>query len=457
MKIFLTNSPFRWYFTTCFNHPDWGALNLAQLAAMVPEHEIKILDNWSANWKLWGFNKILKNMERFCPDVVGISNSTDGDTESVAETARQIRKKFPNIILLTGGQSATVNYEYLLKYFDFVIMGEGEYTFKELIEKLDKGESCDIKGLAYLKDSRVVITEPRPFANLDDLPSPARKYQPRLKSIYFPGRYSSEIETSRGCPYGCEYCSITAFYKRTWRKKSNEKIMAEFREIKKLGASQVYFIDDSFGINAKEYTQLLQSMISEKLDIKWYTQIRADVIANNPQMIELAAKSGMFCAMVGFESYSDNVLKEVGKVSSREINFRCSEILRKNKIVVWGAHIFGLPGQTEKDHREIYKYGRKNSDIFRLSIFSPIPGTPAFEKYGVKLYKERQYVHAYGVQGINRMKFFLYVFRYTFSPFTFFGLFMGNKISRRIKLQSYLTNFRYGIYFILRKLGIKIL
>ena len=95
MKILLTNAPFQYYHTTCFFHPDWGALNLAQLAAMVdtPENEIKILDNWHSWLKP---DRIIETIKEFLPDAAGISNSTDGDTQSVAEIAGRIKKKFPN-------------------------------------------------------------------------------------------------------------------------------------------------------------------------------------------------------------------------------------------------------------------------------------------------------------------------------------------------------------------------
>lgn len=472
MRILLTNSPFQYYHTTAFFHPDWGALNLAQLAAMVdnPENEIKLLDNWHFWFKS---DEIIKTIKEFKPDLVGISNNTDGDTPSVGEIGARIKKQFPKIILISGGQAATTNYRYLLDQgFDFIVRGEGEYTFKELVERLNNGRKdfFDIKGLAFIEDGQIIKTEERPFVkNLDELPFPARKYQPRLKSIFFPNRYSSEIETARGCPYGCDFCSITAFYKRTLRKKSNKRILEELRDIKyNIGATQVYFIDDVFGVDVEEYKKLFQAMIAENLDIKWFTQIRPDTIANNPDMIELAAKSGMFGALVGFESYNEDVLKGVGKIGSKDINIKAAEVFRKNNIVIFGVHMFGIPGQTEKDYQETYKYGRKYSDIFRMSRFSVIPGTPVFDRYKkegrIKVYTKREYPYAYCV--VDRTKkekklkrlYFYYLFRHTFSPFGFLDMiFTKDRVKRGMKLQAYITNLRYGFYFILRKLGLKIL
>lgn len=472
MRILLINSPFQYYHTTAFFHPDWGALNLAQLAAMVDteENQIKILDNWHFWFKP---DEIIKTIKEFKPDVVGISNSTDGDTPSVGQAGAKIKKQFPKIILISGGQAATANYKYLLEQgFDFVALGEAEYTFKEFIDKLNRGEKdfFNVKGLALIKSNEIIKTEERPFVkNLDELPMPARKYQQKLKSIFFPGRYSSEIETARGCPYGCDYCSITAFFKKTLRKKSNQQILKELRDIKyNIGATQVYFIDDVFGVDVEEYKELFKAMIGENLDIKWFTQIRPDTTANNPDMIELAAKSGMFGVLIGFESYNDDVLKGVGKLGSKETNIKASGILRKNNIVIFGVHMFGIPGQTEKDFKETYKYGRKYSDIFRMSRFSVIPGTPIFDRYKkegrVKTYSTREYPYAYCIidktkkeKKLSRL-YFYYLFRHTFSPFTFLDMiFTKDRLKRRMKLQGYITNLRYGFYFILRKLGLKLL
>jgi anaerobic magnesium-protoporphyrin IX monomethyl ester cyclase len=472
MKILLTNSPFQYYHTTAFFHPDWGALNLAQLAAMVdtPENQIEILDNWHFWFKS---EEIIKAVERFKPDLVGISNSTDVDTESVLEIARKIKKRHPDIILISGGEAATAKFDYLLKEgFDIIVLGEGEFTLRELVAALNRKEKDlrGIGGLAFKIDDQIIETAERSFIkNLDDLPFPARQYQKRLKSIFFPGRYSSEIETARGCPYACDYCSVTAFWKRTLRKKTNPRIIEELKEIKyKFGATQVYFVDDVFGINADEYSQLFKIMLDERLDFKWFTQIRPDTIANNPEMIELAAKSGMFGALVGFETYDEKILKGVGKIGSRGINEKAAELFRKNKIVIFGVHMFNIPGQSTRDCYLTYKYGSRNSDIFRLSMFSPIPGTPIFERFKkegkVKAHDEKRYPYAYSVIDKNvdsrKIKFlyYWYFLLVYLSPKNIIGTFLNrDRLMRRMKMQAYMTNFRYVFYLFLRNLRLKIL
>jgi anaerobic magnesium-protoporphyrin IX monomethyl ester cyclase len=471
VKILLANSPFQYFHTTSFYHPDWGALNLAQLAAMVdaPGNEIRLVDNWHPWWKS---ESIVSIARAFGPDMVGISNSTDGDTESILEVVRRLRQEFPGLFLVAGGEAAHFKHDYLLREgFDAVVMGEGEYAFRELVAAKNAGADWHaIAGLAYLKNGGVVRTTERPFIkNLDELPFPARHLMPRFRSIFFPDRMSAEIETARGCCYGCDYCSITAFWKRTLRKKSNDRIMEELWHIKNdLGASQVYFIDDVFGVEVKEYTELFKRMVDEKIDIKWFTQIRPDTIAKNPDMIAWAARSGFFGALVGFEAYNDDILKGVGKVGSAALNQEAARVFRANKIVIFGVHMFNIPGQTVRDYWTTYLQGRRNSDIFRLSMFSPIPGTPIFDRFKkeglIKQHDERQYPYAYYIEGSRRSKFMVNLMYYGiflvhyFHPWTILtSFFHPDRLMRRMKVQAYIQNFRYVMYIFLRAIGLKVL
>jgi radical SAM superfamily enzyme YgiQ (UPF0313 family) len=185
-------------------------------------------------------------------------------------------------------------------------------------------------------------------------------------------------------------------------------------------------------------------------------------------MIRLAAESGMFGALVGFEAYDEKILKGVGKIGSREINERAAEIFRRNKIVIFGVHMFNIPGQNSKDYFLTYKHGSKNSDIFRLSMFSPLPGTPIFEKYKregkIKQYDSRNYPYAYCVvdkdMNSKRVKilYYWYFFKHYFNPRTLLSIFFcRNRLLRRMKIQAYIQNLRYVMYLFFRKIGIKIL
>lgn len=471
MRILLTNSPLQFFHTTCFYHPDWGALNLAQLAAMVAgDHEVRLVDNWHFMFKSEGIQEALREFE---PQVFGMSNSTCGDTDRILELSAIVRERYPAMIMVAGGQAAAARAEeFLGAGYDFVVDGEGERTFRELVDALAANRQglSGIDGLIYRDGGGVRRTRRREMIeSLDSLPLPARRLQPRLRSKFFPERYSAEIETSRGCPHACDFCAITAFWRRTYRKKSTRAIFDELAHIRHdLGCGQVYFIDDTFGLRVQEYSELFERMIREKLDIKWFTQIRPDTVANNPEMIRLAKASGLFGALVGFDSYDDEVLGGVEKVGSAEINRRAAEIFRQNEIVSFGVHIFGLPGETPRKYRKTFDLGRRNSDIYRMSYLSLIPGTPLYERYSregkVVAYGEKQRVpYSHGIRGEDRDPdshlrwYFFYWAWHTLSPWTFWDMLTSKGLYRRMKWRAYLTAFRYGFYFVLRLLRLKVL
>lgn len=469
MKILLTNSPLQYSHAHAFLQPDWGgALGLAHLAAMVDDetNEIKILDNIHSWFKP---DTILKTVKNFKPDIVGISNTIYADTELVLERARAIKKSRPDIILICGGHAASWAYKDMLTDgFDFVVIGEGEITFRELVSSIkNNGDFSNIRGMAYMSEGRIIKTPEREFEkSLDSFPSPARKYLTPLKSKFFPGRYSFEIETSHGCPSGCHYCGITAFWKRTYRKKSNEKIIEELWEIKRLGASQAYFIDDTFGIKVDEYTDLFKTMIRQGLNIKWFTQIRADTIANNPEMIRLAKEAGFWGGEIGFESYDDDVLKRVGKLGSKELNIKAAQVFRKNNLVILGVHIMGLPNQTEEEMKRTFEYGIKNSDVFRMSMFSPLPGTPMFEKYEkegnlINMGKNSKHPYNYFIKNRDEKRlskiYFGYQLKYYFSLSTIISAIFSRGALQKMKIMAYVSAFRYVFYSTMRKIGLKIL
>ena len=469
MKILLTNSPFQYYMTTSFFHPDWGALNLPQLAAMVPNHEVKILDNWHHWFKQ---ERILQTIKEFQPQVLAVSNSTAADTNRVLEMTLQIKRNYPKIIMIIGGQAATVRYKDCLNSgFSVVIRGEGEYTFQEVVDRINQGSKdfSDIQGVSYLKEGQFVNSPDRNFIeNLDQLPFPRWELMPRFKSNFFPGIFASVIESSRGCPYTCDFCAVQSFWQRRYRKKSNERIIAELEVLKRrLGYDQVYFIDDSFALNVKEYTELFETMIRKKVTVKGFSQIRPDTVANNPDMIKLAARAGFWGFLVGFDSYDEQALSEVHKTGGTKINIKAAEILRKNEIGIFGVHMYGMPGTGYRNFNKTFNLGMENSDTFRMSRFSLIPGTPLYNELAEKNMVEARtgkYVpHSHKIKSEKRksnmenVMYILYELRSLIGWKAIKKYITSAGIARTLQTRAYIVAIRYVFYLTYRKAGFEIL
>ncbi len=464
MRVLLTNAPLDFYHRTAFFFRDQGAINLAILAtAIEKKHEVSVLDNWHY---LLRFEGIFREIERFKPDVVGISHSSEVDSENVYAVARKIKKLYPSIIVIGGGQSPTMfPEETLANGFDFVVRGEGEHTFPELMDAISEGRSLRaVKAVAYIENGEFVDTGDRPACDISQTPYPALKFLPKFDSWYFPGKKTSVIETARGCPFHCDFCIVTAYFQSRWSRRSNDSLIAEIKNIKgNLGVDHFYFTDESWGIKPDAYGEFCQRIIDEKLDIKWWPSgLRTDTIVKNPELIKLAGRAGMYGSLVGFESYTEKTLSDVHKQSSIANNRKASDIMKANNMIVYGVHIYGLPGET--DFYPTYNEGRKRSDIFCISMFSCLPGTPLFkraEKEGVleKIpVEERLYPYSYWMNGEGRDKkvmtrnFMLWHLRYHVSPRNLLDTLFSTGVRRRFKLADYVSCLQYALFFVMRKL-----
>ena len=167
MNIVLIEPPVDYVFDIS---PPLGLLSLASMIRS--QHNVKVIDCILEKIKLKNaFRHIKKNI-----DIIGISNNYTNNTHNVVHIAKQIKKAFPNKILVCGGVNATFDYKYLLNNgFDFVVRHEGELTFKELVSHINKGNNNfnKIQGICYKKGGRIYVNKDRPLMkDLDDLPLP---------------------------------------------------------------------------------------------------------------------------------------------------------------------------------------------------------------------------------------------------------------------------------------------
>ena len=336
MKVLLTNAPLDFYHRTAFFFRDQGAVNLAILATVISDkHDVRVVDNWHYVFR---FEGIFKEVARFKPDIIGISHSSEVDTENVFAVAKKIKRLYPGTLVVGGGQYPSMFPEETLRNgFDFVVRGEGEKTFPELLDAIEKKSPLEnIPGINYFKNGCLASAPDRPLTPLQELPFPSLDFVPRFPSWYFPGQYASVIETARGCPYHCDFCIVTAYFQHKWQRRSNDSLIDQIKKIKgNLGVNHFYFIDESWGIQPDQYGEFCQRLIDEKLDIKWYPSgMRTDTIVKNPGLVKLAARAGMYGTLIGFESYTEQTLSDVHKQSSIGNNRRASEIFRENNLVV---------------------------------------------------------------------------------------------------------------------------
>jgi radical SAM superfamily enzyme YgiQ (UPF0313 family) len=335
----------------------------------------------NSSHKVW--QEIKNVVKKINPDVVGMTAMTT-KFGSVLKTAEVIKKDNPDLIIIVGGPHPTLLPEQTLKakQIDFVIRGEGEETFYELIKTIDeKKEYREIKGLSYRVNEKIIHNSSREFINkLDEIPLPARDL------LMNQDKYISEdmgvIMTSRGCPFNCTYCCH--MWQRKVRNRSVDNVIEEIRLVKQnYGTRQFEFKDDSFTLNRERIIDLCEKMVLEKLKINWGCSTRVDLL--DEELILKMKKAGCNIIKLGIETGSERILKETKKGVTFSQMRKAAGWLNKHNIVWSGYFMGGLPSETYEDIIKTYKFMKELNPYYAgLGMYNPFPGTELFNQ-GVKL------------------------------------------------------------------------
>ncbi|MDP3182412.1 MAG: radical SAM protein [Desulfobaccales bacterium] len=310
----------------------------------------------------------------FHPDLVCVS-SISSTAPRAYELADFYRQRGLPVVL--GGAHSSFLPEEGLNHADYIICGEGDESLPELVGALQNGgEVSGIKNLC-LREGETVHKNPwRPFVeDLDALPIPDYNliHDWRAKKR----RYVS-IATSRGCPFNCRFCSVILLFGRKYRYNSVERVMAEIRQ-NSIPGGHLFFCDDNFTANRERIKELCDRILSDNLDIEWSAQVRVEA-AQDPELLDLMARSGCYTVFIGLESINPATLKAYNKSQTVE-GIRESVInFHRHDIAVHGMFVFG----SEEDHfqviRDTVKFSRQlDLDSLQYLILTPVPGTPVYQ------------------------------------------------------------------------------
>jgi hopanoid C-3 methylase len=368
-------------------------LGLETVAGNLPEHTIKILD-------LRIENHLPKTLQSFQPDFCGINCSFTIDVYQAWEIAEVIKGWRPNVPVFIGGHHASLSpVDFYKPSIDGVVLGEGEITFAEVIRAYENGEDPKkIPGLALNLPSGQYYSAGRPLVtNLNALPMPARHLTNSYRNHYYLGfqKPFSIMETARGCPYRCDFCSVWKFFRGKCRMKSPERVLQEIKNIKE---KYIFLADDNFLISVSRAKRIAQLLLENGLKKRFSFQARSDAIVRHPEVISLLKKAGFWKAFVGFEKIDEDELSRLNKHSSVQNNEEALKILRANKMEVIAAFIID-PSFQEKDFDRLRRYILERKLYSPcLTILTPLPGTELFDRLREKMittnYELFDYVHA---------------------------------------------------------------
>jgi anaerobic magnesium-protoporphyrin IX monomethyl ester cyclase len=290
-------------------------------------------------------------------------------------------------VFVSSSDSTDHYQEYLEKGADFILLGEAEHTLLELLKAEDEQkEPSKIQGIAFRDAAdEIIITEKRPaIEDLDTLPMAAWDLAniDRYKSIWqkHHGYFSINLATTRGCPYGCNWCA-KPIYGRKYNVRSPENVIEEISFlINNFGVSHFWICDDIFGLKPG-WVQLFRDLVRKnKLEFKYMMQSRVDVMLKD-NTIQALAESGLDTVWVGAESGSQKILDAMEKDIRVEQIYEARKKLKNHQVKVGFFLQFGYLGETLEDIRKTEKMlFELMPDDIGISVSYPLPGTIFHEK-----------------------------------------------------------------------------
>ena len=348
--------------------------------------DIKIIDLVAVQRKAVKYFTKYITRNRF--DVIGFSSMIFQYSE-ILELAKITKAVSPGSTTILGGYYPTVNYSGMpageLKFFDFIIRGEGEKAFALLIEALNnKTGYSTIPNLSYRRESEFIHNECGPLIDLNTLKLPDRSCRVLKKGFYYLNNRVESIETSRGCTYNCSFCSITRMYGRSYRQFPIERIIEDIKDARNRGAKAVFFIDDNITINTKHLEDLCNAIIANKLDrIKYFMQASVKGLYENPHLYNLLGRAGFESVFIGIEADENDILGFFNKENQFDITKVEKVIngLKNENIFVLGGFIFGLPDDDREKMLKRYEYSKSiGLDFIIFNSLTPYPGTQLREE-----------------------------------------------------------------------------
>jgi radical SAM superfamily enzyme YgiQ (UPF0313 family) len=349
-----------------------SALTLPYLKALTPPgHEVAMIDEL--------FHAVDLD---FDGDVVGIT-AMGPQIRRAYELADHFRRRGRKVVL--GGTWVTLAAEASLRHADAVVAGEAEFVWAQVLADLAAGRSRGIYRAAEWHSLRDL---PR----VDYTSLPLLKYEAFQTSWLYRMYFHWPVVFSRGCPHPCEYCAVQTYYQRGFRTRPVDDVIADLLAIKGLGAHRILFLDDNPIGHPNAAKELFRAMIP--LRLKWASQCTIN-IARDPELLDLAARSGCVSLSIGLESLNEDSLDSINKRFNQPRRFSADlAAIRAKGIQVIGLLMVGLDGDTVDTFARSLQFLLDNKVSF-LKLFTPCP-YPGTKYYDDMLAAGRITTHDWG-------------------------------------------------------------
>jgi anaerobic magnesium-protoporphyrin IX monomethyl ester cyclase len=359
------------------------SLALASLGAVARKHDVEptVLDLTLVSD---AERAIADTVERLHPRWVGITATTPLYEQAVG-IARVVKGSSPDSRVLVGGPHVTFLVDDALEAgcFDAVFVGEAEGSFARLLRGEDPRS---IEGVRTPGDGRrETSVDQAPSTPLDELPVPEYGLYPlsryRLSRFYVQENPAVWMETGRGCPSRCRYCS-KGVHGRRLRNKSPERVVAEFRQLAGLGVRELLLADNTFTQDLLRAERICDLLVEARLPLLWQCANGLRVDRVRPSLLAKMRRAGCYRISLGIESGDQKVLDASGKGISLQAAEAAVRMARDAGIEVWGFFLMGFPEETKESMRRTIEFARRLPlDVAKVNIIIPYPDSALYAEY----------------------------------------------------------------------------
>lgn len=340
-------------------------------------HECRIID-----LRLDGFSVGMAKCEAFAPDLVGFQCNFTTERYRLVRATREVRRRIPRAFTLVGGHDASRDPNWFSdSSIDAVAIGDGEEIVQAIVNAVDRrGDLSIVPGVMVNTASGPKFSPPSTArSELDSLPLPARHLVREYADQYYINfrKPLALMETARGCPFACNFCSVWKFHESTFRMKSAQQVV---RELETIQAPNIFVTDDIFWMHHARSVEMAR-VIRDSGIRKFYTvQTRTDIICRHPELIEMWRECGNLAVFLGVEKVDDAGLQSVNKLNKASHNERAIEIL-KQMDVGFTCNFIVDPGWKREDFQKLKDWIEAHATYNSgFSILTPLPGTDLWDQ-----------------------------------------------------------------------------
>ncbi|MFC1829461.1 B12-binding domain-containing radical SAM protein, partial [Thermodesulfobacteriota bacterium] len=327
------------------------------------------------------FERVIQNLDDFAGVIIlSSTNSFKNDIK----TLKKLKSHNQELLTILFGSHPTFMPEYCIKedVVDILIFREPEFIIRDVVKKIVTNQDWrGVKGIGFRDNGKLRINEAYPFINLDELPIPDRSLLPKGIDYFNPVVKKmpyATMQTSRGCPAQCNFCTVPTFFGRKARFRSVENVMKEIRHIKTLGYREIFFRDETFTAYKKRNIKICESIIDEKIDLSWIANGRVDMI--DLEQLTIMKQAGCHLVKFGVESGSQVILNKLHKGITIEQTQEAFRMCKEMGVDTHAHIMIGSPGETKETLEQTIKFIVKlNPSTGSFGICTPYPGTELFD------------------------------------------------------------------------------